>query len=543
MTQTPSVRFPIRAFIMVLMVAVITRVFIVASNSVSFHSDEAVVSLMARHILQGARPTFFYGQAYMGSLDAWLNALGFAVFGESVGSIRIIQSALYLGTVASGMALAWRLTTRRSALITTGLMLAIPSVLLTTYTTATLGGYGETLLLGNILMLLGLTVVDVKRRAGINWFALGLVAGIGWWTNALIAVYALPVAIMIVVSWVKRANGAVGATQWIAHIRQTTAHVLIAVGGFVIGAAPWWIFALQNEFAPLAFLTGGGENSGFAGTDIFTLPFDQRVIGYVLIGLPTLIGLRFPWSPAYFIPVIGVPLFVGVIFGVVQGVRRARWDGRWLFGSFLVTFSVVFLASRFSFDPTGRYFLPLAVPIAVLFGALISTLTEHRRWIGIVVISLLVGYQAAGLITTATTQPGFTTQFNLDTHIANTDDAALIAFLDDHALYNGYTQYWIAFRLAFLSGERMQYSATLPYLPSLKYTPLDERYPPYRAAADGTDRIALIIAETTPNLAPIRAGLEGMLAARAITYTVSQIGVYRVYYDFTPTSPRPPFEL
>jgi hypothetical protein len=37
---------------------------------VPLNSDEAVVGLMARHILDGKRPVFYYGQAYMGSLDA-----------------------------------------------------------------------------------------------------------------------------------------------------------------------------------------------------------------------------------------------------------------------------------------------------------------------------------------------------------------------------------------------------------------------------------------------------------------------------------------
>jgi hypothetical protein len=214
-----------------------------------------------------------------------------------------------------------------------------------------------------------------------------------------------------------------------------------------------------------------------------------------------------------------------------------------MLGAFFVIFTLIFLASRFSFDPTGRYFLPLAVPVAVTFGAWIGRVYLSRRVLAAGLLCAAIGYQAAGSITTASTEPGFTTQFNLDTHIPNTDDAALIAFLDENQLYNGYTQYWIAFRLAFLSGERMQYSATLPYLPSLNYTPLDERYPPYRRAADAAERGALIIAETTPNVAPIRAALEDGLNARGITYQVAQIGAYRVYYDFAPDMPRPPFDF
>ncbi|MBE0690593.1 MAG: hypothetical protein IH587_10785, partial [Anaerolineae bacterium] len=78
-----------------LIVAIIGRILLLLSNTVSFHSDEAIVGLMARHILAGERPTFFFGQAYMGSLDAWLVALGFRLLGESVQTIRIVQSLLY----------------------------------------------------------------------------------------------------------------------------------------------------------------------------------------------------------------------------------------------------------------------------------------------------------------------------------------------------------------------------------------------------------------------------------------------------------------
>ena len=51
--------------------AVLLKSTLVAVGSFPFNSDEAVVGLMAKHISQGARPVFFYGQVYMGSLDAF----------------------------------------------------------------------------------------------------------------------------------------------------------------------------------------------------------------------------------------------------------------------------------------------------------------------------------------------------------------------------------------------------------------------------------------------------------------------------------------
>ena len=77
----------------------VVRAGVLIAGVVPFNADEAVVGLMARHILQGERPIFFYGQAYMGSLDAFLIALGFSLFGEQVWVIRMIQTLLYLPSI------------------------------------------------------------------------------------------------------------------------------------------------------------------------------------------------------------------------------------------------------------------------------------------------------------------------------------------------------------------------------------------------------------------------------------------------------------
>src|SRR5215207_4307670 len=126
--------FPVRALVVV---AVVARLLLLASNSVSFHSDEAVVALMARHILQGERPVFFYGQAYMGSLDAWLVAIGFALFGQTVIAIRIVQSALYLLVVTTGFMAAWKLSRNTLVASIAALTLAVPPVLVAVYTAMT----------------------------------------------------------------------------------------------------------------------------------------------------------------------------------------------------------------------------------------------------------------------------------------------------------------------------------------------------------------------------------------------------------------------
>src|SRR5258707_12694810 len=91
-----------------LIVAAVWRLVVLASGAVSFHSDEAIVGLMARHINQGLPiPVFFYGQSYMGSLDPVLVSVAFRIMGESVLTIRVVQSLLYMavGARTAGLAL------------------------------------------------------------------------------------------------------------------------------------------------------------------------------------------------------------------------------------------------------------------------------------------------------------------------------------------------------------------------------------------------------------------------------------------------------
>src|SRR3972149_261329 len=132
-----------RAAAAVLLLALCLRLALPAAEVFPFNADEAIVGLMARHILAGTWPTFFYGQAYLGSLDAAFVAAAFALLGETLLAIRIVQTLLFLGTILTTMALTREMGFSILVCTLAGLLLAIPSVNVTLYTTVSLGGYGE----------------------------------------------------------------------------------------------------------------------------------------------------------------------------------------------------------------------------------------------------------------------------------------------------------------------------------------------------------------------------------------------------------------
>lgn len=518
----PGRRFPWRDLLLVLLAAAAARALVLASGAVSFHSDEAVVGLMARHINQGARPVFFYGQAYMGTLDSWLVAVGFRALGESVLTIRLVQSALYLLTTLTAYALAWRLTQRRAAALVTGLAFALPTALVTVYTSASLGGYGEVLLLGNLVLLLALPPRSARRG-----LLLGLCAGLGWWVNGLIIVYLLPAAAVTLAHLLRsRQRGALVSAG-------------LAAVGFVIGSAPWWVYDFAHDHAALRLYVGAVQSAEYAGQAVSGA---ERLAGLALFGLPAATGLRFPWATSYFAPLWGLAALALLALGCwrLLRTRLIAPGGRALTLGVLLTLGAAFTLSSFGADPTGRFFLPLLLPLALGLGVLTAEIRAGgpgaaRRWLAAAPAALVLTYWAAGTASAIANPPGLTTQFTAESHIANDYDAALSAFLDAHDLTRGYTHYWVAYRLAFLSGERLQFSPALPYRADLRYNPLDDRYPPYTAAARAAARSAYI----TSGLPALDAALAAQFASQGVTYQRARVGPFTVYYDFDPFTPRP----
>ncbi|HLV34838.1 MAG TPA: glycosyltransferase family 39 protein [Spirillospora sp.] len=526
-------QFPWFDLLAILVIAAVGRALLLASGAVSFHSDEAIVALMARHINQGARPVFFYGQAYMGSLDAWLIAIGFRLLGESVMSIRVVQSVLYLLVVATAYLAAWQLSGKRIVAAVAGLLLAVPAVNTMLYTTATLGGYNETLLLGNLMLILGHALVSRQMRFGWRWAGLGLAAGLGWWTNGLIVVYALPVGLVLLVSWIRQRIS----------VGTVAPGIGLALLFFVAGSAPWWVFDFTHQHAALSTYLTNRQSGEFEGIGIPYVPPPQRALGLILIGLPTLIGLRFPWSSTYFLIPAGV--LVALVYGVAVYRFSRRPDpltayGRLLVAGLLLIFCILFIASTFGADPTGRYFLPLVLPLAIIVGTLTDELAQWagsasgwKRGLAAVPAALIVLYHVLGQVAAIQSPTGVTTQFDLISHIPNDHDDEAIAFLLANDLRYGHTNYWVAFRLAFLSGEALQYSASLPYKADLSYNPADKRYRPYVDATAAAARIAYI----TTKLPALDEQIEAALQAQGIAYDIATIGEYRIYHDFSENPP------
>src|SRR5690242_18279608 len=75
----------------------LVRVLLIVLNWPLLNSDEGTMGIMALHIAyRGEHPIFYYGQHYMGTLDAYLGAGLFRVFGPSILTLRFGMLLLYV---------------------------------------------------------------------------------------------------------------------------------------------------------------------------------------------------------------------------------------------------------------------------------------------------------------------------------------------------------------------------------------------------------------------------------------------------------------
>lgn len=529
--------------------SVVFKTWLVASGRVPFNADEAVVALMAKHILQGERPVFFYGQAYMGSLDAWLVALGFALFGEEVWVIRAVQTLLYTATIVTMFWLALRIFHSKTSAHMAAWLMAIPPVNMMLYTTASLGGYGEALLLGNLLLLWGLRLEERVDDPGQTiawweWSVLGALAGFGLWVFGITLLYVIPVVIRLTLRLYKRSldhpmANSMGTAQGIRILslfmfRSWIVPVVATLFGFTLGASPWMYFATTHGMNALIGELFGGAISGVESGSWFVRT-GIHLVSFFLLGVPVILGFRPPWEVRWLLLPLLPFVFMFWLFMTSFVLRERQMllkngaKGTLLFGLLLTGF-LGFIFTPYGADPSGRYFLPLYIPLALLAASFLNYFFDRNKTAGILIGALLLSYHAGGILQCAfRNPPGLTTQFYAPSRIDHRYDEELIRFLEEVGETRGYTNYWVAYPLAFLSDEQLIFVPRLPYHPDFRYTERDDRYPPYDQIVAQADRVAYIVTHH-PKL---EQKLRQWFCMLGIAWKEAQIGDYHLFYQLS----------
>lgn len=519
-------------------------------------ADEAVVGLMALHVLRGERPVFYWGQPYLGSLEAFVAAPALALFGPSAVALKAVAGLWSLAFVALAYLTARRVFGPGPALLA-ALYLALPPAFLAVWSLKARGGYVSVLALGQLLFYLAVVLGESAAGAGpaaprdgsgaprrslaLGVGLFGLVAGLSFWTNLLaVAFIGSALAYLLL-----RLRG-----------RLLGAPLAALVAGLLLGAAPLVHFNLTTGFASW---------QGLRADEPYTFEQRRDNLGeLVRVGGPVLVGLAQGsssidlfaadwaarparwWGTKYAIMAL-VALAVaahGRSFAALLGGRPAGASGPALYLLLLLGTPLLISLTRLGELVTEpRYALPLyaAVPLyAALAWRLVSPGGAPAERLGVAVgpapraarragprkvlfaalLAVAFGLNAYSLLTA---DP----RLNLPTS-AGASSAATRRALADFLLANGlthvYTDYWLAYPLAFESGERIVPSVTSGGF---------NRSIPYAHAVSVHDRPAFVFVS---GLEPERE-FRAKLAQEGARASVAQVSIYTVFWDVEPLSP------
>ena len=351
------------AFWSVLLLGIVLRVFGAWWYRNDPMADYAIVVEMVRDMAAFRNwPVFYYGQAYMGSLEPTMSALFALLIGPT-------NFAVCLGTAFFGVLLL--LAVQRWASRTGGPWAGIAAMAILIigppgyfqYMASPRGGYALGLLL--IVLVLEAACRLVERPlppegpAPRRILVLGLYAGIAFWNFWLVVPAIAAGGLMLLLAY---------------RIRLLRPRVLLpGLAGFFVGSLPFWIWNATHGWASFASSNSGSAGLGGAPRAVLSL-FRDRLPKLLDPGFLGTAGGR---AAAAFAILL-------VLFAVATLLRRRRelpaiaplLISLLFFGFF---FGLAYVCSSFGQMNTPRYLLPAVPLFAILAGAAFGVLFRDRR--------------------------------------------------------------------------------------------------------------------------------------------------------------------
>ena len=555
----------------VVLIATGFRLALVARGWPQLNSDEAVIGLMARNILyQHEYPLFYWGQYYLGPLQAYLAAGSFALLGPTPFALRlpdILLTGVFLWLVyAIGRIVAGEV----AALLTLVWLAVGPAYALLREVTA-IGGYQEMLVCAAGVLLLAWDVIrrepwpNQSRRGRyrllLDYALIGLLSGIGFYATALILPALVAVAAGLAISRRRDLAGIAG---------------IVLVLCFVEGAAPVLISGLLHPQATVSQLVARTQPVGVAHMPAGVTELVWQIGATLSVAVPALAGSPhvcvtagniwpdYPTSAASTVSAASACGTANVAYALLllallalsgwqlwRGTR-VRHDSHasptdaarhWLHAVLLATALLTMLA--YALSPVSawyqfvaaRYMVLLYLAMPLIFGSLVRGATPLIRRLLARNRHISAGHVMSGgasalalafMLGTGVAGGMQVTALAASQAYAQPPDVQVITFLEAHHQAAFYAEYWICYRIAFESGERLT-CAVRGIAGDAELHLVNNRYQPYVQSLASVPHPAYVLARGSP----VDAQFAHIVTAEHLPgsgYLRALVGAYAVYY-------------
>ncbi len=432
-------------------------------------SDEAIVVLMGRSVFQGHFPLFYWGQQYGGTPEILPVGIITEIFGYSLVAQRMFSILLGAASCWLAWLIANRLMGRGGAWMAASILWLWP-IFFVGWSLREFDFYTPTIALG--LFALWAAIRGWDHPAS-RWLpcACGVAAGLAWWMGPNVAVFAVPVVFALM----RLRNHRWNRLVW-------------SVGGFLLGALPWFIYSAQHHFVTL-----------HAGANARPGSYSQRLRALLHDGGPVMLGLKHDtrlWVGGHWAHILYALLLVtlaGVcVIVLLAGVRRAIVLPVDMIG--LVCYPFVYALSPTAGTPTlfvARYyffgwpFVAFAAARLVTVPEAVRALRGPPRRIGLKAPAPVQGLAMAVAVVLGCLA---LVQTEHEPTVATPNYPLLVRSLQAHGVHDAFASYWQAYLIDVAADGRVLVSA-----------PDFDRTPQWEAQVEGSRDPAWIFLAGSPD--------------------------------------------
>ncbi len=451
-------------FILIFLLGIALRVIYLITPDLD--SDQAIVGLMARHILDGEFPIFYWGENYEGPVESYFASIIFFLFGSSRLTLSLSPFVFSLIFILLVYRLAKEMFNEKVALMAMLIVCASPPYLIW-YSILAKGNYMQNLVFGTLLLLMTYRFIakENDEKTVLRYYILiGFTAGFAWWVNFQIIHYLLTTFIFMFLK-----------DKW----RFIKRGIIYLFPSFMVGSSLFWYYNITRHWASIFDIKRYSERPGLS--DSLSLFLDFK--------LPWVLG---PFAEKgiwhfnkYFLVIYGAALLYFILsyreeilslfrlsINPVRGVasnRVKKTTGAAILIVFFIIFSVIIIG-KYNSGTTLRYYLPIYSVFPIILAASIYNAGRAFKPLPALLVILFAASNIFGDIKGAVVFDSAKLKIYKDSK--ERDEVFFESLSNKGIKYVAEINYWRSFKLTFDSAEEVIFA-----LPTLDWRP--NKYPAY----------------------------------------------------------------